>query len=337
MKKEGIAQIFSELDINNVSIDDEWVNASCPFAPFKKEHNYGNDNKPSFGAIGKSGAVSLFHCYTCGERGNLTQLVSKLAQHRNLDYKRLLVKTIKYETEKEFPEWESLRIDSKQKKVNALSESHLDKYPSVFLFNEAKRYLVKRAIKGFAAKLLDLRYDESEKRILFPIRGVDGYLYGFSGRTILSKGDYPFVNFPKVRDYHGLPKGSLILGSHLWEKGKPVLIHEGLMGQAYLLQIGASDYFNVGASMGAMLSDTQASELIKFREKVYFLYDNDLAGDKALFGNVKDGNHKGGGAVDKLVKSLPVYVPDWPEGKYDPDELNLEDIKKIRYNTPLHS
>ena len=103
------------------------------------------------------------------------------------------------------------------------------------------------------AEQIGLVFDEARDRILFPIRGRDNALYGFSGRII-----EPVPDEPKVRDYEGLPKRHLILGSHLWHPGKPLLIIEGLFGYAHMIEIGAPEHANIGAILGSVVTEEKA-------------------------------------------------------------------------------
>ncbi|MDB4461493.1 toprim domain-containing protein [bacterium] len=167
--------------------------------------------------------------------------------------------------------------------------------------------------------------------------------------------------YMKIRDYKGTKKSQLIIGQHLWTGDKPVFLVEGLFGYIHLLSIGANKYFNIGASMGANLSDHQAKRLISFGRPVFLLFDNDEAGKIALFGN----NNKG--AIDKLENNVINFVPKWPKVdsvqakdldiiygnnggakidgyvknsrgewyKADPDKLTLEDIIEMKLEASI--
>lgn len=344
MREEALRTIMYKLGIQNINKSGKWLNASCPFAPYAPEHRSKTDSNPSFGTGINNNGVSSFHCFTCGNHGIISTLVRRLALCRNANYKALELEADQADVDITFVSWDESVAMSMVSEISAPVELNPDDYdriyPSVSHFQEAKDYLVSRGVKASAARKADLRYSISEKRIVFPVRGLDNKLYGFTGRTILKKEEYPvYPNnkiFPKVRDFAGLKKEFRILGAERWVKGKPVFIQEGLMGYAYLLQIGADEIFNIGTTMGALLTPHQASMLIEYGESVFLMYDNDPAGDKALFGLMKDNRHTGDGAIDKLKNHLPLFVPEWPENKIDPDQLTIEDLRNIRDNTPLY-
>lgn len=342
MNEEDLRYVLDQLEVYELDQKGKWLNTTCPLSPWT--HERGTDNKPSFGVMIDDEQNSHYTCFSCNYSGTVSSLAVLLGRFREENYRPLITKINMYEANKNYRTWDEKkalkRIKREEKQIVALDDNKY-KYPSANGFQEAIDYLRSREnpIDPKVIDILNLQYYETEKRIVFPVYHTDKKLYGFTGRTILNEDDYPVYEsgrpFPKVRDFSGLNKERFILGSHLWEKGKPVLIQEGLMGLAYTYGIGADEYFNLGATMGARLTDYQASILIEFGETVYLLYDNDQAGDVALYGKIKDEQHQGNGAVDKLKKNIPVKVPEWVENKYDPDELSLSMYKDILYNTEL--
>lgn len=220
---------------------------------------------------------------------------------------------------------------------------------------DALRYLRKRGISNQAIKDAQLLYDPYDRRIIFPIIQNDGVCYGSTSRSIVDDDDFPrrkirhnkqwdFGNkhsedevydatytdekgkvhdivYMKVRDGYKTKKSELLLGMHLWKDGLPVFVVEGLFGYLHLLSIGAGEYFNICATMGAELSDLQAHRLKLYGKPVFFLFDNDEAGIKALLGT-----EKSLGAIDKLHGSNVVCTPNWPR---------VNDQELIDYLTPL--
>ena len=213
-------------------------------------------------------------------------------------------------------------------------------FPMAYDVKEARQYLQARGIGQQTSSLIGLMYDDKEKRILFPVRDFhEGQLatFGFSGRSILQDQDFPHPKYKKIKDYLGLQKSSLILGmEHARDNTKPLLLVEGLFAYAHMMQVGARGICNPVASMGSHLSDTQAEILIEHGQPVYILYDDDLAGDIGIFGKIEKGQHKGGGAVDKLVQHVPTLVCSYPEDHSgDPDDLSFEELKWVLANADL--
>ena len=63
------------------------------------------------------------------------------------------------------------------------------------------------------------------------------------------------------------------------------------------------------------------------------MLDDDEAGELCIFGR---GNSEEGGAAFSLAKKgIAVYIPKWPEGKADPDELTKHEVWDILRYTDL--
>ena len=188
--------------------------------------------------------------------------------------------------------------------------------------------------------MLDLRYDPENHRVLFPVYGPREFdhggrgrpedssqagdswlpLFGFTGRTILLKEQWPPKGYPKVRDYAGLQKRKLILGEHLIrEDDRPLLIVEGLFALAHSISCGVRDYCDPVAVMGSHIGDEKRDLIVGWDKPCFLLFDNDLAGDEGMFGPIENGQHVGGGAVDMLRGEVPTKLCIYPEGVEDTD------------------
>ena len=200
--------------------------------------------------------------------------------------------------------------------------------------DRCRAYLEGRGITEDAADKMGLLSDPDQVRVLFPVRDYQGRLFGFSGRSMIPEEER---TAPKVRDYGGLKKEWSLLGEHLIAaqdkiKEKPIIVVEGLFAFAHLISIGAQDWVNPVATLGSSLSDKQRDKLANYDRKVFFLYDDDAAGDKGLFGplDLKIGEHKGGGALDSLKLFVPTYRLLYPEGTPpgagDPDKLTRKQL-----------
>jgi hypothetical protein len=66
------------------------------------------------------------------------------------------------------------------------------------------------------------------------------------------------------------------------------------------------------------------------------MLDPDAGGDLGLFGTfTPEGLREGNGAVTQLQGHVPLFVPDWPEGVDDPDQLTRQQVQDIVESTPL--
>lgn len=332
MQLSAILKFLNSLGISRNVIkthdSSDWVLCPCPLS--KWTHKHGHDSNPSFNIkINKSG-YSGFYCFSCGYKGSLLSLlkhINKFSNSFNTDAHNIL-KSFEFFKGVDLEELNKINViekliplDTKYKKI----------YNNAWDVFSGREYLVKRGISEKTSRLLELGFDETQNRIVFPVYGVDGELYGFTGRAI-----YDNI-IPKVRDYLGLPKKRLLLGVNLYQKGKPFLVVEGLFGFAHLVEIGARDFCNPVAILGSELTQDKANMLISFNENVYLLSDNDEAGDKCLFGVLDEkGVPRGGGAVDRLYGNCNIFIPNWINNKKDPDELTIEEVCGMLEHTPLY-
>lgn len=297
-----------------------WVMFTCPFAPWT--HTSGRDRNPGFGIKSEKGKISGFSCFSCKKTGTMMSLVSQLGEYRQENLNPLYMKVMIEEAVQPPSDFEPLPEPDPEPLVEEL---YTTLYDCVTKHEEALSYLSTRRISDKTAVLLGLRFDEDEKRILFPIRGRESELFGYTGRDITG-----MDHRPKVFNYHGVDKRLFLLGEERISNA-PIIIVEGLFAYARLFELGVNANACIVASMGSALSDEQATTLIDADNKVYAFYDDDLAGDIGLYGKLnKDGtDHKGGGLVDKLCREIPLYIPTFPEGKDDPDDLTLSEVNHM--------
>lgn len=360
MDRASLVNFLKRLDIK---IDESQstknkIVAYCAFAPYT--HKQGKDKRPSFAAFPNEEGNSGFLCMACHEKGTIRKLAYKLGKLRGKDYGDL-VNDVTLSEEfalSHFPEYEqAVGAAALSDPPEPLDEDlYYGVYDGVSSFGVGARgYLKKRGVSKRTAEKLSLLYDGKEDRILFPVRDKQGRLFGYTGRSLLP--DHPI----KIKDYHGLPKRWLILGQERWNSdnagerrpsnescgvhsdtgalhiedagfntsnitARPIIIVEGLFAYAHLHEIGIEEYADIGALLGSVLTDEKANLLLEENRPVYLLLDNDAGGDLGLFGTQKNGDH---GAVGKLIGHIPLYVPLWPDGKSDPDELTKEEVLQM--------
>jgi 5S rRNA maturation endonuclease (ribonuclease M5) len=78
MDADRIEELFKILECTELRYRGEWLNASCPFAPWR--HKKGTDKKPSFGVSIVPGGTSRCTCFSCGLSSNLHTMVWRLRQ-----------------------------------------------------------------------------------------------------------------------------------------------------------------------------------------------------------------------------------------------------------------
>ncbi len=328
MDRPEIKQIVREVFGPNTPMTDteRWVSIPCPLSPWT--HARGQDLHPSAGiSIKSDGQPSIFNCFTCHSRGTLSWLLRKYSEYSGEDW-------LNYASSLErgeffggaIPSWGSSVLDDPPPKPID-KEKYFDLYDSA----EGHPYLAERGIADEAVRRMELLHDpgdsRGDERIMFPVYGLDGLLYGFSGRAVR-----PTV-VPKVKDYYGLPKRSLLLGAHLVNPSSQyVILVEGLFDYAKLVTYG----FSALAFMGSYLTEAQAEIVKEIGKPVYFFHDDDPPG--------LDARDRARELLWRYLPLMKVRYPSDPTvetagGGFrppkDPAELSEKQVKKMINNSRL--
>lgn len=307
-----------------------WMNVSCPFAPYT--HAKGTDQNPSFGITLVEDARSHYKCLSCGMKGRLASLPTKLGSYRKKDYGKLRHWAEMHELQssigKPVTDWEMQEEDGNHdaNERELPDPSSINAYPRAL----GVQYLLRRGITWPTPLLLNLRFDGYQRRILFPCFDRWDRFSGFTGRSVRPASTYSKDN-PKVRDYFGLDKRQLFLRLPGQQSGKKI-ITEGLVDFAKGVQFG---YKNSHAILGTALTPEKIDILISEGDPCYFFMDNDLAGWQALFGVPKkddENNYDTDQAwAYQLYKELPVWIVPYPkpfeQGAADPGSMSKEQFE----------
>jgi hypothetical protein len=337
MKENDLRLILKRLNIEMGTPNHSgWGHTSCPFAPWK--HKGGVDRSQGFAVKVEDGGLSAFTCPACKSHGRIDTLAKELGRLRQVDYTPVINDINKIEMLRMtmLPPWEQRAI---QCSVETLPEpldpdvyDPLDIFDDISAHSEAVEFMEQRRVSQEAADRACIRFDPDKRRIVFPVRDREGRLYGFTGRTVIPD------HKPKVLDYANLPKRMLILGEHTWKADRQTLIVEGLFAYARFLTEGADAIYNVGALLGSEVTPGKAAILRKWARPTHLILDPDPAGDAGIFGKMKktgrvlsNGEEEvrrdvESGALWMLAEHMPVYVPEYPEGVTDPDDLTMEQI-----------
>ncbi len=309
--------------------------ACCPFHQEKSASFSVNANK------------QYFHCFGCGESGNVINFVMK---YNGWDF----IDTIKYLAQlagvylKESTINREQAIKKKQHKItiqdtlrkvvnyyknhliNSSVASHylknrglnsevITKFELGFapniknpLANLFKDYLINQFIQdsGLVIKSEEKIYDRFRDRIMFPIKNIKGEYIGFGGR-IITHGEPKYLNSPETELFN---KSEELYG--LYEAGRAIrdnnqaIVVEGYMDVIALVQYGIS---NTVASMGTAATEGHIKKLFRICDNIYFCFDGDTAGQKAAWRALE--------RSIKLVTDLKsVYFTFLPQNE-DPDSF----------------
>ena len=301
--------------------------ACCPFH---------KEKTPSFSVNESKG---FFHCFGCGESGDVIKFVEK---YYNLDFPSAVEKlAAQY----------GITIEETRSREDSKNDEYYEtnRLAARYFFecisksaNKGYDYIIRRGIKPETIKKFGLGYapdewsgltdrltsagvsketlvalglasekdgrvfDKIRNRIIFPIINVRGKVIGFGGRNLgPEKPKYLNSNessvYQKKLNLYGLNRSKDAI-----VKEGYVIIVEGYMDCISLFQSGIE---NVAASCGTALTPEQAKLLRRYAGKVVLCYDSDDPGIKAALRG-----------IDVLREAgFEVRVLNVDEGK-DPDE-----------------
>lgn len=152
-------------------------------------------------------------------------------------------------------------------------------------------------------------FDFFRERLMFPIHDERGNTIGFTGRLFEEqKGQPKYMNsidtaaYQKKRVLYGLFQAK----QHIVKKGFAIITE----GQADTVSLHQNNIKNTVAGSGTAFDPAQLNTLKKYTNELLFIYDNDIAGNKAWV--------KNGKLAVQMGFSVSVLV--LPEGK-DPDSF----------------
>lgn len=343
--EELIEEIRSHNDI--VDVISEYVTLEKSGTSYKAKCPFHTEKTPSFSV---SPDKQIFHCFGCGEGGNVISFIMKIENLAFVDALKLLADRVGMILPEKNETIDKERYKKKQIQYLIHTEAAKYFYQNLKKSEIVLRYLKKRNITsktiikfglGFASDnwedlyhhLLSKKYTKEEinqsglivekknqqgefydrfrNRLIFPVFDLTNRVIAFGGRVLDNK--LPkYLNSPETPIFS---KGYHLYGlnhakSNI-EKGQ-IIIVEGYMDVISLYQYGIK---NVVASLGTALTKQQARLLNRYADEVVIAYDGDEAGQKATLR-----------ALDILSSvGCRVKVMQLPNG-LDPDEY----IKKYK-------
>lgn len=318
MDRQGVRVFLREVMGQGAELEDqgEWVMGHCPFAPWK--HDSGRDRNASFGMHVDPHGPSGFNCFTCKTKGgSAVDFAMELYRLTQDDYYLDMADGVDgIETYGgPLPQYDQIINWVQQHLIldEPLGREYLDIYDPA----PDHPYLEQRGISPETAEELFIMVDSNDhgsERIVFPVFSPDGGLHGFSGRAVLDN-----VR-PKVRDYPGLKKQLLLLGSHQLEDADCIMLVEGLFDYALMYEYG----YYVVAALHSGLTQEQANILIGIGKPIYLFYDQDVAGVQ-------------GAVVARglLAPHIPVLHMYYNRNQGDPGRCHQDDVERMIQNAVL--
>ena len=280
----------------------------CPFH---------GEKTPSFNV---NPARQIFHCFGCGVGGNSVSFVMKMEGLSFPEAVRRLGNRVGIIVEEEAPTAEQSQRREQVVRLLRIMEAAATAYERVLLKESAglagRNYLKERGYASETAKLFHLgfapeqsdflckeleaagvvmsdaeelglvrsgtsrpgRYDLLRNRLIFPIQDERGRIVAFGGRA-LGDAQPKYLNSPESLLYH---KGQILYGlfqaKEAMRRNAEAIIVEGYFD---LLALHRAGLTHTVAPCGTALTTEQARLIKRFASRVFLLFDQDSAGQKA--------------------------------------------------------
>jgi len=307
---DTVAEIKQKLDI--ASVIGEYLELKKAGMNFRARCPFHHEKTPSFFV---SPDRQSFHCFGCGEGGDMFSFIQKIEGVEFPEALRLLAQKAGVTIERFDP-----RIASQKNRLVDVCEEAAKFWQANLkkdIGKKANEYITRRKIKpetilefkiGYAPDswdatmkhLLAQKFNESEifkagftvqkenttsyydrfrDRLMFPILDVHGNVIGFSGRTLKADEQAKYINTPESPIYH---KGKVLYGLDkaklaIRELGH-VIVVEGNMDALTAQEAG---YRHTVACSGTALTTEQIQLLKRYTNNIALCFDADEAGQNA--------------------------------------------------------
>jgi DNA primase len=262
-------------------------------------------------------AKQIFHCFGCGQGGNVFNFLMLYHSISFPEAVRLLAQRYGIDVPTEHMSEGQKRQIQERETLFDINENACTYYRDTLLGSRGgvgRRYLEKRKIdqtvidqfelgfapngwenltRFFSAKGISLvdaekaglvipkkggYYDRFRSRIIFPIRDVHGKVVAFGGRS-LDDSLPKYLNSPETPVYHkGRSLYGLVLSKDACRKSGSVYVVEGYFD---LLALQSHGVANVVATLGTALTKEHIRILKGYAEQIVVVFDSDAAGVKA--------------------------------------------------------
>lgn len=289
--ESDIRKLFSDF---NISIHSESGKEATIYCPFHK-----NTHSPAFYINLKTG---LWQCFnpSCDKRGNFRQLYKHVTGKSYSRDESVDPKYLQYQLDKAITDKEDngLNIDSIEIDFSSDDLKFLNP-------------LVERGLSVETLKYLEIGYSRVKERIVVPVRDSQYKIVGLIGRAI-----YEWQE-PRYLYNKGFKRADVLFNIQNAKHFEECIVVEGSLDCAKVIQSG---FKNCVATLGAKVSDNQASMLRKYFDKIIIFSDNDDAGFA-----MRD-------AIIRSCDGKEIFVMTIASHAKDPCEMSEEEIKQSYEN-----
>lgn len=311
-------EIRDRLDI--VEVIGQHVRLEKSGQRFKGLCPFHQEKTPSFTVDPERG---FYHCFGCGEGGDIFSFVMKREGLSFPEALRLLARRAGVQIDSDPMATEKRKRRELLERANEIARDHfrrnlfkhpaaeharryisgrgfsramLDRFQMGFALDSWEDLLSKLASEGINATVAEEaglvkagdrggHYDTFRNRIIFPIMDMSARVIGFGGRTLDPENPAKYLNSPETPLFH---KRRAVYGLDVARDAivaeKRALIVEGYTDVISLHQAGIE---NAVAGLGTALTTQQLDLLGRYADEVVLVYDADAAGARAALNNLE--------------------------------------------------
>lgn len=238
----NLEEFAETLKLKRAKIRGDEIHASCPFT---ERHVSGQDKHPSFSI---NVAKGVYNCFSCGARGTIEDLVSRIKETSISNALELLQL------------WGFGKLDRELREK--------DEYERPEFIPEGLLAYFDKVEDAFA-EIYHGEVDDIDC-LIYPVRNKQGKLVGAMARSTEGR-------FHKV--LWNMAKKSYLFGENEIELEEPLIICEGPGDVVSLRKSGLN---NSVALMGISCSDEQVERLLSLSSQFIVWLDKDLSGAKGM-------------------------------------------------------
>lgn len=235
------------------------------------------DNTPSFSI---TPSKNSYYCFSCGRSGGIIgylmdyehlkfdDAVDKAAKLANMDLSTMC----KSDTVSFLKKSKKMFHQDNQEVIHEyLPEKEYEKYPR----KEISEWL-DEGIRQDILELFDIRINERDNRIIYPVRDIKGNLINVKGRTRYK--NFKELKIPKYINYYPIGTMDYFQGLNITlpyiKEQNEIIIFESVKS---VMKAFGWGYKNSASAEKHTLTDEQVKLLVRLRVNVVFAFDSDIS------------------------------------------------------------
>lgn len=235
------------------------------------------DNTPSFSI---TPSKNSYYCFSCGRSGGI---IGYLMEYEHLKFDDAVSKAAKLSNIDLSTMCKSDTVSFLRKAKKILHQESKEAIHEYLPEREIKKYSHKKVtewlnegIRQDVLDLFDVRINERDNRIVYPVRDINGHLINVKGRTMYE--NYKELKIPKYINYYPIGTMDYLQGlditlPYVKEQGE-IIIFESIKS---VMKAFGWGYKNSVSAEKHTLTDEQIKLLVKLRVNVVIAFDSDVS------------------------------------------------------------